>query len=362
MPLLNSKYTLLYRLLALAGIVVVFSIVLIGCGESGDRNADTGKARPVLVAGDMMDFMRSLLIAAGVDRTEGYDLSWANFISGPPIIAAATGGSVDIAWMAETPMVFAQSANSPVKVIAASVPVRPEAGSVALAVSVDSAIRSISDLKGKKVYYMPGTILQYVLIELLESEGLSLNDIQTVSSMSGAGPITQLLDKGIIDAVLLIDPTISTVERDERIRFLPIRDTQLHAGTRYIVVPERILQDESAHDLVEDFLTRVKDAYQWQNDHEGEAVQHLARLYQVPEEQAAAILHRSQSHFVPIGDDVIAAQQRQVDAFTSLGLIRGRQDASEIFDTRFNHIFEEQQSICKNAIGKNDSGIYHQRR
>ena len=48
-----------------------------------------------------------------------YTVSWSQFVGGPPIVAAETGGSVDLGDMAETPTIFAQAAGDPVKVVAA---------------------------------------------------------------------------------------------------------------------------------------------------------------------------------------------------------------------------------------------------
>jgi len=289
-----------------------------------------------LVAADMLDHLRTLLAAAGEDKPEDYDLKWANFAGGPSVIAAATGGSVDVGWMAETPLVFSQAAGSPVKVIAAALPVNPDAGGIGLAVARNSPIRSIADLKGKKVFYLPGTILQYVLVELLEREGLSLNDIETVTAVGGTGPSPQLLESGKVDAAVLIDPVLLTAEQSGEVRLLNNPHKDLHSGTRYVVAPVKVLEDEAAQAVLGDFLARVVRAYQWQIDNFDEAILHTARLYKLPPEQAAIVLHRTLSRFVPINDDIIATHQRQADTFTRIGLVKKQLDARELFDTRFN--------------------------
>jgi len=55
---------------------------------------------------DQTEGVPDSLPAAGVANTP-YKISWSNFIGGPPIIAAESGGSVDLGSMAETPTIFA---------------------------------------------------------------------------------------------------------------------------------------------------------------------------------------------------------------------------------------------------------------
>lgn len=322
--------------------VAALSFNMTGCGakEGEDRNSQHAAEKQTLVAGDMLNHMQSLLVAANENTPADYTLNWANFVAGPAIIAAATGGSVDVSWMAETPLVFAQAAGSPVTVIAASVPVVRGAPSIAIAVPNDSPIQSFADLKGKKVFHLPGTILQYVLVEHLEQAGLNLKDVHTVSATTGTGAGPQMLVSGAVDAAVLVEPAITLAEQNPNIRILPTTLERLHGGTRLVVVPTKILEDEQARLLIADFLQRISRAYQWQQDNYEAAVKQTAALYKLPVEQADGLLRRSLSQFVPINDEVIASLQRQADTFTKLGIVRKELDMSQIFDTRFNYLFE----------------------
>src|SRR5262245_10299751 len=88
---------------------------LFGCSRS-EPAADSGPT--TLRVGDQIETLQRLLRASGQDKPSDYKIEWSNFLGGPAVIAAQTGGSVDVGWMAETPLVFAQAAGSPVKVIA----------------------------------------------------------------------------------------------------------------------------------------------------------------------------------------------------------------------------------------------------
>lgn len=314
-------------------VLLSVSLLLAGCGERESSTPDFGTLR----AADILDGMRTLFVAAGEDQPEDYRIEWSNFVSGPPIIAAATGGSIDVGWMADTPLVFAQATGSPIKVIGVATQVNP-GGGVGLAVAEDSPIRSIEDLRGKRVSYLPGTILQYVLIQWLEQAGLTINDIQTVAVTSGSSPGFELLQQGSVDAVVLLEPSLSRAQAQGGIHLLLEPDGTIDAGMRYLVAPAHLLEDPLATDLLEDFLARVSRAYQWQADHFDEAADVLARLYRMPSEQTSVALGRTLTRIVPIDDDIIARHQRQIDTFVRAGLLRRPFDARDVFDTRFNDI------------------------
>jgi len=183
-------------------LVTVLAVLLAVAGCGGKEDSEVLRLR----IADQFDLLRTVLVSAGVDRPAGHDIQWSNFVGGPNIIAATIGGSVDVGWMAATPLVFAQAAGSPVKVIAAVEAANDRTSTFSLVVASDSEIRSIADLKGKNVFHLPGTQSQYFLFKLLEQEGLSLDDIVTVSAQAGAGSAPALLANGRIDAAVMNDP------------------------------------------------------------------------------------------------------------------------------------------------------------
>lgn len=107
-------------------------LTLAACGGSKGGDGTT------LRIGDQLHALKSSLDVAGEGKPPGYTIEWANFVGGPPIIAAQTGGSLDVGWMAETPLIFAQAAGSLVKVIAVSKTIEGGGSPYALVVRPDS--------------------------------------------------------------------------------------------------------------------------------------------------------------------------------------------------------------------------------
>ena len=68
----------------------------------------------------------------------------------------------------------------------------------------DPAIKSVRDLKGKKVAGPKGTILHQLLAAALEKEGMTVKDVQFIQMDLPSG--ANALAKGSVDAALLAGP------------------------------------------------------------------------------------------------------------------------------------------------------------
>lgn len=309
-------------------------LFLAGCSKSADEDL------PTLHVADQLHAVQSVLKAAGEDQPEGYRIQWSNFVGGPGVIAAQTGGSVDVGWMAETPLVFAQAAGSPVKVVAVSRGVRSNSSNVALVVAASSPIRSAADLKGKKVGYAPGTIAQYLVARALEEEGLSLKDVEHVRIASFN---TASLD-GTIDAVVTAEPVLSKSLAEGKLRVLAYGGQPLTPGFGYLVASNGALADPKRSELIGDFAVRVARAVRWQRENIDKAAQTAAKTYNVTPEIAADILERTPTRYAPIDAAVVAEHQKEADLFHRLGLIRSRVDAAKLFDNRYDTLIAEAES------------------
>ena len=107
----------------------------------------------------------------------GYSVSWTEFPSGPPLLEALNVGSIDFGISGETPPIFAQAAGVPLVYLAYGPPA-PQGE--AILVPKDSPLKSVADLKGKKVALNKGSNVHYLLVRALEQAGLKYTDIQTV--------------------------------------------------------------------------------------------------------------------------------------------------------------------------------------
>lgn len=309
-------------------------LALAACGAGAPQGAD-GKV--VLCVGDQLGVIKATLDSAGEGQPADYTIQWSNFTAGPPIIAAQTGGSLDVGWMAETPLVFAQAAGSPVKVVGVSRPSdKPgerQGFAYALVVLPDSPLRSVADLRGKAVAVRSGTVLQYMLARQLAQAGLGLNDVKTLEVTSLG---TSLLDKGAADAQTVNEPFLTQMLETGKVRVLAPGGPPVTPGFGYVVASDKALADPKRAKAIGDLVVRLARANLWQNAHAAQAAPALAKIYRTDPRIAQRIIERTPSVFAPIDGTVIAAHQQEADLFHKEGLIRNRLDAGAIFDTRFN--------------------------
>lgn len=142
---------------ALTGLVMAGGL-LAACG---DDSADGDK--PVLRVGIQKDGIRAVLEEAGLLKDLDYEIEWAEFTAGPPIVEAAAADKIDVAWVGSTPPIFGAAGGADFKVVAAVQEADKRENSIL--VPKGSKITSVADLEGKKIALGRGTSAQGVLIK-----------------------------------------------------------------------------------------------------------------------------------------------------------------------------------------------------
>ena len=141
-------------------------------------------------------------------------VKWIEFTSGPPLLEAMSTGSVDLGAVGDTPPIFAQAANANIVYVAGS----PITNGQGILVPANSGIRTIADLKGKRVGFTKGTSAHNVVIATLEKAGLTYEDITPVYlTPPDAGPA---FANGSIEAWAVWDPYFAIGEKRQNGRIL----------------------------------------------------------------------------------------------------------------------------------------------
>src|ERR1700738_2905575 len=96
--------------------------------------------------------------------SHGIGVKWLEVSSGPPMLAAMTAGSIDYGAVGDAPPIFAQSAGAAI-VYAAGQPITNGQG---ILVQNNSPIRTIADLKGKRVGFTKGSSAHNFVVQTLE--------------------------------------------------------------------------------------------------------------------------------------------------------------------------------------------------
>ena len=104
----------------------------------------------------------------------GIEIKWIDFQFGPPLLEAVNVGSVDFGYVGDAPPIFAQAGGARIRYVAA---VKSDGSTQAIIVPKESPIKTLADLKGKRIAFGKGSSAHNLLVAALEKAGLSWSDI-----------------------------------------------------------------------------------------------------------------------------------------------------------------------------------------
>ena len=160
---------------------------------------------PIQVANDN-GWVTDALKEAGYSDIE---VVFTEFESGPPENEAFASGLQDVGVMGNVPSILGKAAGQDRTYIGIS-----ENGekTEAVIVPADSDIKTVADLKGKKIGLVVGSICENLLYNLLGNEGLTLEDVELVNLATSEQ--LAALSNGQVHAVATWQPTISKLTGD----------------------------------------------------------------------------------------------------------------------------------------------------
>jgi sulfonate transport system substrate-binding protein len=243
----------------------------------------------------------------------GYKVSWTEFPSGPPLLEALNVGAIDFGIAGETPPIFAQAAGAPLVYLAYDPPA-PQGE--AILVPKDSTLKSVADLRGKKVALNKGSNVHYLLVKALEKAGLKYSDIQPV--FLAPSDALAAFSRGSVDAWVIWDPYEAAAEASTGARILADGTGIVSNYQFYFTSKNFLANDAKAVDVV---LAALNEADDWTKNNIEAVAEQLSPSVGLPAPVLAASLKRESYGILPISDDVIASQQRIADTFFGLGLL-----------------------------------------
>jgi sulfonate transport system substrate-binding protein len=243
----------------------------------------------------------------------GYKVSWTEFPSGPPLLEALNVGAIDFGVTGETPPIFAQAAGAPLVYLAYDPPApRGEA----ILVPKDSPLKSVADLRGKKVAFNKGSNVHYLLVKALEKAGLKYTDVQSVY-LAPADALAAF-SRGSVDAWVIWDPYEAAAEASTGAGILADGTDVVANYQFYFTSKDFLAHDARAVDVV---LEALNEADDWTKNNIEAVAEQLSPSVGLPASVLAVSLKREAYGILPISDAVIASQQRIADTFFGLGLL-----------------------------------------
>jgi sulfonate transport system substrate-binding protein len=243
----------------------------------------------------------------------GYRVQWSEFPSGPPLMEALNAGAVDFGSAGETPPIFAQAASDSL-VYVAHEPAAPRGE--AILVPKNSPIRSVADLRGKKVAFNKGSNVHYLLVRAVEAAGLTLDDI-TVAYLAPADA-RAAFERGAVDAWVIWDPFFAAAEAGGNARVLADGTGLVPNHQFYLSSKTFAAENGPALDAIVAAIAEIDD---WAKDNTDAVAKELAPSVGIPAPILAVALKRQTFGIRPLDEAVTKEQQRIADTFHGLKLV-----------------------------------------
>lgn len=249
-------------------------------------------------------------------KEKGVNVKWVEFPAGPQLLEGLNVGSVSFGEAGEAPPIFAQAANSNL-VYVANQPAAPKAE--ALIVPKDSSLKTIQDLKGKRVVLNKGSNVHYLLLKVLEANNLKLEDIDVV--YLPPADARAAFEKGAVDAWVIWDPFFASAEQQLGAKVLATGEN-LVSNHQFYLADRKFAEQHP--EILKAVVNELNTTTQWVSQHQTDAAKLLEKQTGLSAEILSTSISRMGFGVKPISNEVAKEQQYVADAFYQQKLIPNR--------------------------------------
>ncbi|CAM3930948.1 aliphatic sulfonate ABC transporter substrate-binding protein [Smaragdicoccus niigatensis] len=326
----------LNRLLAGALGALIVAGSLAGCSTSSDSangGAADGKNPEwkdlTFTVGEQSDGIVSLIKESGAFKDASYKINFAKFEYGPPLVAAAANGDIDLGMVGAVPPITAAAKNLDFKIIAQQAPYDATKGLEGIIVPKDSTLQTAADLKGKRIAVPQGSSAHGLVLSTLKSVGLTPKDVELVYLPPKEG--ASAFDSGKVDAWSIWDPLQEfAVQKGARVLVPGV--PPLDYGNLFYVGSGKTLKDPVRRAALADVLTRISKAYAFGNANKDAHIKAIAKDSGITEEQAAKTIEGWRYRLKWVSPETIAGEQTLADNFFEVGEIPQKVDVTSTVD------------------------------
>ncbi|GAB1541703.1 aliphatic sulfonate ABC transporter substrate-binding protein [Scytonema sp. NUACC21] len=269
-------------------------------------------------------------------QPQGISVTWNEFSSTAPLLEGMGVGAIVFGGGGGTGSVFAQASDKAFVRVAIST---SSTRSSAILVLENSPIKTLADLKGKKVAFAKGSSSQYMIVRALEKGGLKYSDIQPVYLTPAEA--LPAFERGDFDAWVIWDPYTAEAERKLPTRLLADNITvfgekaPIESPAFYYASPDFV----RAHpDIVKIILQELEKAGNWSKNNYKDSAKLLSKLYKVDLATMEIVEERGgERKVLPLTDEVLTGLQNMADTFYELKVIPKKIDVK---DKNYNWVMD----------------------
>jgi sulfonate transport system substrate-binding protein len=243
-------------------------------------------------------------------------VKWTEFPAGPQLLEGLNVGSIDFGTVGEAPPIFAQAAGADL-VYVGNEP--PASTGEAILVPKNSPIKTVAELKGKKVALNKGSNVHFLLVKLLQKAGVQYTDIDAV--FLTPADARAAFERGSVDAWAIWEPFLAAAQTQTGARILAngngvVSNHQFFLASRPYA-SKRV-------DVVAIVLEELAAVDQWAKANPKDAATALSPQIGLDQPTLELALSRGGYGVTPVSDAVLAEQQAIADSFYELKLIPKR--------------------------------------
>jgi len=244
---------------------------------------------------------------------QGINVKWIEFPAGPQLLEGLNVGSLDYGTVGEAPPIFAQAAGADLVYIGNE---PPAPAGEAVIVPKDSTIKSVKDLKGKRVALNKGSNVHFLLVKLLEKAGVDYKDVNVV--YLPPADARAAFEKKAVDAWVIWDPFLAAAQTQLDARILADGVGVVSNHQFYLAARPYAERRPDVIKLITEELNKVGD---WAKDKPEEAAAILSPLIGLDQKTTLIAVKRFSYGAKPVTPEVLDAQQKIADTFSDLKLI-----------------------------------------
>jgi sulfonate transport system substrate-binding protein len=239
----------------------------------------------------------------------GYKVDWKEFTSGLPLLEALNIGAIELsADVADTVPLFAQAAGAKLTYIAQEAP-SPTAQ--AILVASDSPLKSVAELKGKKIAFTKAAGVHYLLIAALAKEGLKFSDIEPAYLTPADGRAA--FEKRAVDAWVVWDPFVAAAQKQADARVLADGSNGIASYQRYYLASSKFAETDSK--LIQVYFDLLQETGKWVKANPAEAAKILGPAWGLETDIVEKANERRSYQVRPVKPEDLTEQQRIADVF-----------------------------------------------
>ncbi|HWK96995.1 MAG TPA: aliphatic sulfonate ABC transporter substrate-binding protein [Pseudolabrys sp.] len=254
----------------------------------------------------------------------GVSITWHEFTSGLPQLEALNTGNIDFsADVADTVPIFAQAAGAKLAYVAEEA---PSPAAQAILVPAASAIKTVADLKGKKVAVTKGAGSHYLLVAALAKAGLSAKDI-TPAFLTPADGRAAFVSKNV-DAWVAWDPFLTTARHQNKAVVLADGANGLASYKRYYLASESYAQKNG--NVLKVVYDNLDKTGKWVKANPKEAGKILGEIWKIDAAIAEESIANRSYKVGYVTRDGLSEQKKIADAFHAEGVLPKTVDTLDV--------------------------------